>query len=129
MKTELSLKGGTSPRNQVITGLGFTVEVGIIAVRRTVASFGSGLLNFFDDALSDFYFRVFRSPRKIFNRVTIVVARRKVHIRKMCVTAEDFVDQAHRLEEFWPVECRNRTHAGDDISHRNVRGALFLDRK
>src|SRR5579864_594952 len=120
MKTELALKGGPSSRNQVVARLRFNVEVGIMAVRRTVGSFGSGLQNFFDHALSHFYFRMFRSPGKIFNGVAIVVARRKIHIREMCVLAEDLVDQADRLEEFWPVECRDRTHAGDDISHRNV---------
>ena len=40
--------------------------------------------------------------------------------------SQRLVDQADALEELRPVDVRHQPHAGDDVAHRDVRGALAL---
>ena len=43
---------------------------------------------------------------------------------KSARSVQRFVDEADAFEELRPVDVRHQPHAGDDVAHRDVRGAL-----
>ncbi len=64
------------------------------------------------------------SAGQCLDRRAIPVARREVHRSEIRGRAEPRIHPAHLLEEHGPVDLRERAHAGDDVAHRYVRGAL-----
>ena len=126
MKTELPLKGRASSRDKIVARLRSAVLVRFFAIVGTFARIRDRLLDTPHDTFCNFHFRVARSAREIFDRVPVVVSRGKIHIDEVSVVAENFVNEADALKEFLPVKCRNRVHAGYDVTHGHAHGPMLL---
>ena len=50
----------------------------------------------------------------------------EIHVREVAAAAQDVVDEADALEQLGPVDVGDQPHAGDDVAHGDVRGALPL---
>ena len=67
-----------------------------------------------------------RAARQLLDRAAIQVARGEVHLAEGAAATQAFVHQADVLEQLGPVDVRDQPHAGDDVAHRDVGGALAL---
>ncbi len=56
----------------------------------------------------------------------VEVAGGEIHFGESARRAQPGVDQADALEQLGPVDIRDQTHAGDDVAHADVGGALAL---
>ena len=121
MEIQFALKRPTSMRYQIIAGVGAPI------VRRlTIGSLRSRLFRTMHGALGDLDFSVLGSSGEILDRVAIVIARGKIHVRKITSVAQNLIHQADAFEEHLPVELRHQAHAGDDVAHGDSHGRLLL---
>jgi hypothetical protein len=77
-----------------------------------------------DDAPGDFELREIRAAAELLDGVAVVIARREVHGREVRRLVQFLVDETHALEELRPVDVGHQPHAGDDVAHGDVGGAL-----
>ena len=67
-----------------------------------------------------------RAARQIFDGSAVQITGGKVHGGEFAGIAQQYVDQTDLFEELRPVHIRQQPHAGDDVTHRNIGGALPL---
>ena len=76
--------------------------------------------------IGNFEFGNWRATSQVFDRTPVQIACRKIHRGKGARRAQPLIDQAHALEQLYPVDVGHQTHAGDDIAHRDGGRALSL---
>jgi hypothetical protein len=104
------LEGAAPAGDQVVAGISFTPGP------------GGGR----EGRLRDLQLRALRAARELLDRVAVEVARGEVHPIEAARRAQRVVDQADALHQLRPVHVGDEPHAGDDVAHRHVGGALAL---
>ena len=74
----------------MIAGLGLAICANGFGIRLAFLRIGDRLLDAAHDMSCDFYFRVARSARKIFDGMAVVIPGGKIHVGKVGVLAENF---------------------------------------
>ena len=105
------LKGRTPGGKQIITRIGAPL-VSCVRGRHGRARGSHG-------GFRNLAFRHWRTARQIFNRGAVKIARRKIHREIQRAGGERFMDQAHLLEQFEPVDLRDQSHTRDYVADRN----------
>ena len=114
----LALKPANASSDEIVTRVPFAIGE---------FSFGRGqrrLLRAPDGAGRDIEFGMARSSGKAFDGAPVKIARGKIHRRELAVGAQRGIDEAHALEKIRPIDLGNHAHAGDDIAHGHIEGAL-----
>ena len=68
----------------------------------------------------------FGAARQFLDGAAVKVARREIHVAKRGAGGEHIVYQADALDQLGPIDVGDHAHAGDDVAHRDHRGALRL---
>ena len=76
--------------------------------------------------LGQIQFAVVTVTSEILEGIAIEVAAGEIHRRKSRMLPQLRIDQADTFKELWPVRLSDSAQAGDDVSNRDVRGALTL---
>ncbi|MDT4818208.1 hypothetical protein FQZ97_512990 [compost metagenome] len=118
-KSDRTFERAPARADQVIAGIAAALRLGRI-VRC------AGPLRAAERQLDNPELRARGAARQLFDRAAIQVAGRKIHFRKGTARAQPRVDEADALEPLGPVDIGNQPHAGDDVAHRHVGGALAL---
>ena len=63
---------------------------------------------------------------QLLDGAAIEVPGGEVHPAEGAVRIQAGINQAHAFEQFRPVDGRDQAHAGNDVTHADVRGALPL---
>ena len=77
-----------------------------------------------DGEARDLQFVMVRSPRQVFDRTSVELAGRKIHLAKCAPGGQNAIDETIAFEKDLPINLGDHPQARHDVPDGHVRGAL-----
>ena len=116
-KANRGLEFAASPSKQMVAGVAAPQLLRRLARR-------IGRMRRRDSEARDIEFVVVRPPRQFFDRASVEVAGRKIHVVKCAPRGQDVIDKTIAFEQDLPVDLGDHPQARHDVADGHVRGPL-----
>ena len=114
-KTNRTLEFAASSGKQVVTGV-----AAAHLLRRRATAIGRARRR--NGKARDVELAVARSARQVFDRTSVEVAGRKIHVPKCTPQGKDVIDETIPFEQYLPINLGDHPQARHDVADGHVRG-------